>query len=340
MMLQNKSNQEIEGAIKYFLAQAIGSAVILYSSILLQNPVNQFFIQGLLLIALLLKLGAAPCHFWFPSTMTSLSWINCLILCTWQKLGPLILLILPFTNSYHLKPLLIITGALNAIIGGLLGINQTHIRTILAYSSITHIGWIIGSFIINLPIIPIIYFIMYTAIIIPIFIIIHTWKALSFSQIPNIIINSFTMTIIFRITLLSLGGLPPFTGFIPKWLTIIFLSDVNWIILILLLLGRLINLYFYLNLTFSILTLSFINLPKKPYEKPIFVAPLFIIAVRCLGILPIILYAMTLLYKSQRHWHPLPNFWPMSRNSGDWNKIANSIRTSTTRIIPGQGPTI
>ena len=62
-MLQHNINQETEGAIKYFLAQAIGSAIILYSSILLQNPRNQFLIQGLLIIALLLKLGAAPCHF-------------------------------------------------------------------------------------------------------------------------------------------------------------------------------------------------------------------------------------------------------------------------------------
>lgn len=340
IMLQHLSNQETERAIKYFLAQAMGSAIILYSSILLQRPGNQFLIQRLLITALLLKLGAAPCHFWFPSTMTSISWINCLILCTWQKLGPLMLLILPFTNSYHLKPLLIATGALNAILGGLLGINQAHIRTILAYSSITHMGWIIGRFIINSPVIPIIYFTLYVVIITPIFIMIQIWKISSFSQIPYTIINSLSMTIIFRISLLSLGGLPPLTGFIPKWITIIFLSDTNWIILMLLLLGSLINLYFYLNLTFNMLTVSLMNVTEKKYQNPKSLRFISVVALRCLGILPVILYAMTLLYKSQRHWHSLHNFRPLSRNSRYWNKPTNSIWVSSTRVILRQRPVI
>ena len=333
IILQHQSNQEIERAIKYFLAQAMGSAVILYSRILLQNPGNQLLIQRLLITALLLKLGAAPCHFWFPSTITSISWINCLILCTWQKLGPLILLILPFTNSYFLKPLFIVAGVLNAILGGLLGINQAHIRTILAYSSITHIGWIIGSFTTNLPVVPIIYFSLYSAIIIPIFIILQIWGTSSFSQIPNMLINSFTIAAIFRITLLSLGGLPPLTGFIPKWLAIIFLRDTNWIIVTLLLLGSLINLYFYLNLTFNMLTISFIGITKKLYRNPRSLRLITVIAVRCLGVFPVILYAMTLLYKSQRYWHSLYSFWSLSWDSGNRNKTINSVWISSTRFI-------
>jgi NADH:ubiquinone oxidoreductase subunit 2 (subunit N) len=62
-MLQNKTNQEIEAAIKYFLAQALGSATMLYSSIFIYHPRNQILMQTLLVMALLLKLGAAPCHF-------------------------------------------------------------------------------------------------------------------------------------------------------------------------------------------------------------------------------------------------------------------------------------
>lgn len=336
-MLQSQNNQETERVIKYFLAQALGSAIILYSRIILYYVRNQTLIQFMLMMRLLLKLGAAPCHYWFPSTMSSIRWLNCLILCTWQKLGPLALLIFPFiSSSNHLKPLLILVASINAVMGGLLGINQSHIRTILAYSSITHIGWIIGSLLTGFAIIPIIYFIIYSFIVTPIFIMLNSWKSVSFLQIPQMLISSLHISIIFSLTLLSLGGLPPLTGFIPKWITIIILSGTNWVLIIFLLLGRLINLYFYLNLTFNILLSSFIlNTSNKPFN-PTTLRLLSVGALNILGVFPIIIYAMTLLYKSQRHWHPIYNLWPMSRNGRHRNKTLNSIWISSTWLIPWQ----
>jgi len=269
---------------------------MLYSSILLFNTINQILILTLLMVALLLKLGAAPCHFWFPSTISSIRWINCLILCTWQKLGPLALLIFPFTDNSQIKPILLLIGAINAIIGGLMGINQAHIRAILAYSSITHIGWVIGGLTSNSPVVPILYFTIYSTIISPIFIILNSWKTVSFSQIPQILINSISISTIFSITLLSLGGLPPLTGFIPKWIIIIILGPANWILVMLLIVGRLINLYFYLNLTFNIILTSFISKAYDGYTTPKSLRLLITVRLRRLGILPVVLYAMTLLY--------------------------------------------
>ena len=297
------------------MAQALGSAIMLYSRIILYNPRNQVLVQLILVIRLLLKLGAAPCHYWFPSTITSIRWLNCLILCTWQKLGPLALIIFPFIGANQLKPLLVLVAATNAILGGLLGINQSHIRTILAYSSITHIGWTIGGFLTNTTLIPILYFTMYSLIITPIFIMLNSWKSASPLQIPQILINSLSISIIFSLTLLSLGGLPPLTGFIPKWMTIIILSDINWVLIILILLGRLINLYFYLNLVFNILTSSIILNSHDNSNNPVKLRILLAAGLNSLGVFPIMIYAMTLLYKSQRHWHPIHNLWPLSRNS-------------------------
>jgi NADH-ubiquinone oxidoreductase chain 2 len=252
--------------------------------------------QTLLLTALLLKLGAAPCHFWFPSTIASISWTNCLILCTWQKLGPLALIIFPFTNTSQIKYITFLVAGINAIIGGLIGINQAHIRTILAYSSITHIGWIIGGFTTNSVLIPILYFTIYSAIITPIFIILNSWKTLAFSQIPQIIINSLPVAVIFSVAILSLGGLPPLTGFIPKWMIIILLRPANWVLVLLLILGRLINLYFYLNLTFNMLTTSLIHNTYSEHQYPKSLRLAVVLGISRLGILPIALYAMTLLY--------------------------------------------
>jgi NADH-ubiquinone oxidoreductase chain 2 len=58
--------------------------------------------------------------------------------------------------------------------------------------------------------------------------------------------------------LLSLSGIPPLTGFIPKWLTIYSISLDTPITLILLILGAIINIYFYINILFnSLLSINF-----------------------------------------------------------------------------------
>jgi len=62
-MLQSKSNQETEAAIKYFLSQALGSILLLLgSSILISTLVNKRLAILILVTSLLIKLGAAPCH--------------------------------------------------------------------------------------------------------------------------------------------------------------------------------------------------------------------------------------------------------------------------------------
>lgn len=44
------------------------------------------------------------------------------------------------TYKTQSRIILAITASINALIGGIMGINQTHLRPLLAYSSIGHIG--------------------------------------------------------------------------------------------------------------------------------------------------------------------------------------------------------
>lgn len=300
IICRQNNNQESEGAIKYFLAQALGSAVILLSSIYLWSTfLPATIIQGILIISLLLKLGAAPCHFWFPSVITSISWTNCLILVTWQKLAPLALLSYTLCPSYKLQSLFACVAGLNAILGGCLGLNQTHIRTILAYSSITHIGWIISALSINIPNLRIIYLLIYSLIVLPIFMILNHNSVHSSQQFSSLTLYSKYSLVALAIILISLAGLPPLTGFLPKWLIISYLISYNQTIIFLLLIGSYLNLYFYLNLVFSLISSSVTNIQtaqttKSRRLKFILLAP----GTSLLGIIPIIIYALTLLYKS------------------------------------------
>jgi len=67
-LISSKSNlYSSEAALKYFLIQALGSALILAAAPgFLLNLIEP---QVIILSALLLKIGAAPVHFWFPSVI-------------------------------------------------------------------------------------------------------------------------------------------------------------------------------------------------------------------------------------------------------------------------------
>lgn len=183
--------------------------------------------------------------------MEGLNWRNCLLILTWQKIAPIILLI----NNLNITFILSIIIIFSSLIGGITGLNQINLRKILAYSSINHIGWIIAR-ILNSLLIWFIYFLIYTIITINIIIILKYFNIFYLKQLFIFINSNKILQLFFLINFFSLGGLPPFLGFFPKWLTINNLIQ-NYFILIrlFLILSTLITLYFYIRITFSSLIL-------------------------------------------------------------------------------------
>lgn len=288
LIIRSKINQETEASIKYFLSQALGSILILLGISITYQPIIQIIATFTMITAIFIKLGIAPCHFWYPSVIASLSWINCLILSTWQKLGPLSLLIILRIKS-QLSTAIIIAARINALIGGIMGINQTHLRPLLAYSSIGHIGWIVSILSINKVIFCIIYFIIYAVVVTPIFLIINTINSKTIKSIYNLFKTNIVITILIAIRILSLAGIPPLTGFIPKLIVITKLIEYSHIIIVFLLIGALINLYYYLNITFNLL-LNANNLSISNQRNPNSILPTFIVSSTILiGLVPIIL---------------------------------------------------
>lgn len=254
LVISQSNNQETEAAIKYFLAQATGSGLLLLGAL------NYFFYPIIfsgqktscifILIGLIIKLGMAPCHFWFPSVIRRLSWTICLILTTWQKLVPL--LIVFFLLNSIIYQLSLIPAALSRIIGGIGGLNQTQLRPLLAYSSIGHMGWIFAASFISAST-STIYFLIYIIIISPIILIIKSISKKSPKEFSSLSKTSISSIYILILCILSLGGLPPLTGFFPKWITIEALITRNqWLLTSILIIGSLINLSYYLNIFFSV----------------------------------------------------------------------------------------
>nr|NP_150619.1 NADH dehydrogenase subunit 2 [Pagurus longicarpus]AAF63423.1 NADH dehydrogenase subunit 2 [Pagurus longicarpus] len=253
IILTANNQYSSEAALKYFLIQALGSSFIIFSGSLILFSLEISHIM--ILSALLLKLGAAPFHFWFPQIMEGLSWPRLIILMTIQKVAPLslILLLASYQNTFNM-----IVGAavLSAIVGSVMGINQTSLRKIMAFSSINHIAWLLSAAILSEAMM-FMYFGFYCFISMSVALIFHNHQASYISHLVDKKESSNLSNLPVFAALFSLGGLPPFTGFIPKWFIIQELNNFNMFILFIVLLScALITLYFYLRVGISFLTFS------------------------------------------------------------------------------------
>nr|YP_009178816.1 NADH dehydrogenase subunit 2 [Agasicles hygrophila]ALJ78611.1 NADH dehydrogenase subunit 2 [Agasicles hygrophila]ASO76769.1 NADH dehydrogenase subunit 2 [Agasicles hygrophila] len=245
-----------ESTLKYFITQALASTVVLFSIIFMMNLNNIFNLNYWLILvmnsAFMLKLGAAPFHFWFPEVAEGLNWTNNLILLTWQKIAPMILLMYNM-NSWFFSGVSVISS----ILSGLYSLNQTSLRKIMAYSSINHLSWMIASMMVfksNW----IIYFVIYSAISFNIVVIFHILKIYYLAQMLNILNTDKLIKVIFILNFLSLGGLPPFLGFFPKWLVVNSLIIGKFYTLaLILIICNLVMLFIYMRIILFSLTISF-----------------------------------------------------------------------------------
>nr|ALM02672.1 NADH dehydrogenase subunit 2 [Megophrys sp. FH-2015] len=253
----------IEATTKYFLTQAAAAALILFASIYNAWVSGEwatiasmnFISTSLLSIALTMNLGLAPFHFWMPDVLQGLTLNTGLILSTWQKLAPISLL---FMISPNLNtPLIFTLATLSTLVGGWGGLNQTQLRKIMAYSSIAHLGWMTITLTTQpkLTIFALAIYLISTSLMFLTFNHVSATKnsTLATSWIKNPFLASLT-----PLSLLSLGGLPPLSGFMPKWFILTELTKQNTIIIATVMtLSSLLSLYFYLRLSYSLaLTIS------------------------------------------------------------------------------------
>nr|AAU09898.1 NADH dehydrogenase subunit 2 [Passerculus sandwichensis] len=246
----------IEAATKYFLTQATASALVLFSSMTNAWQTGQWDITQLthpmscliLTSAVAMKLGLVPFHFWFPEVLQGSPMITGLLLSTLMKLPPITLL---YMTSPSLDPTLLTTLAiLSVALGGWMGLNQTQIRKILAFSSISHLGWMAIIIVYN-PKLTLLNFCLYTVMTAAVFLTLNTIKVLKLTTLMTAWTKTPSLNAVLLLTLLSLAGLPPLTGFLPKWLIIQELTKQDMApAATLISLLSLLSLFFYLRLAY------------------------------------------------------------------------------------------
>lgn len=247
LMLIRTSPKLTEAAIKYFLSQAIASIILILSisiNFFSSELISLESLEIFLCLALTIKAGLAPLHYWFPQVIQNLLWPQCFIIFTWQKIAPLILL-----RNFSLNLIFFISSA-SALIGCLGGFNQIILKLLLTYSSISHSGWIIIACLIRLTFWRF-YFLIYSLLSAALIIFFFSNQN---KKISEIFLRKDTLTnkLILSLNILSLGGLPPLLGFSAK-LTLILtgIKYISRIIFIPLIIRSLISLFFYSRIIYS-----------------------------------------------------------------------------------------
>nr|YP_010875370.1 NADH dehydrogenase subunit 2 [Balta curvirostris]WGW15117.1 NADH dehydrogenase subunit 2 [Balta curvirostris] len=295
IMTNNENLFTTEASMKYFLIQALASSILLFvilTSTIMEKYqlINKLSMhEEFMMIPLLLKSGVAPLHWWFPAVMEGMSWINCLILMTLQKISPMILMSNIITSSIFMMS----TILLSVLVGSLGGLNQISLRKMLTYSSINHVGWLMASLLISNNM-WMIYFLIYSMLTTTIIFITNSKKISLINQTFNLN-NESTIKLLMFMSLLSLGGLPPFTGFLSKWMVIHFLVYNNLIIpTTMMIIFSLITLYYYLRISYAAFMLNHLK-PSwnfKSFNSGIMSSTLVTISIMGLTImsLPISIY--------------------------------------------------
>nr|UPL65676.1 NADH dehydrogenase subunit 2 [Homoeocerus unipunctatus] len=259
LISKSKNKKSSQAMMIYFLSQSIGSMILLFS--ILINPLTFMNIElahelakMMIMIGIMIKVGAAPFHLWLPEMMANLTWYECMLLMTWQKIAPLVILAMTQPNNWFLY----LSVMLSAMVGGVGGLNQVSLRKILAYSSINHLSWMMMFMSMNYSWYK--YLIIYSLLIMMICILLNKKNAFYINQLnasSSTNMENYTYITLF----LSIGGLPPFLGFLPKWMVLqSMINSELYMLMTIVLLFSLLTLFYYLRMTTSfILSYSMIN---------------------------------------------------------------------------------
>nr|ABL11157.1 NADH dehydrogenase subunit 2 [Coelognathus helena] len=245
-----------EAATKYYLIQTMASTTMLFAAT--TNALNTSNWETnlttgptmtIITLSLMMKMAAAPFHFWLPEVSQGTTTLTTLIILTWQKIAPLTIML-----TIHSKTnitLLLSSATLSVIIGGLGSLNQTQLRKLMAYSSIAHTGWIMATLTMA-PHISTLTFTIYTLTTTPSLLLINLTTSTTIKDIGVMWTNSPFIMLALSTTILSLGGLPPLLGFMPKWLILNNMASMDMITeATLMATTSLLGLYAYMRLTYT-----------------------------------------------------------------------------------------
>lgn len=269
-----EQSASLEAGIKYLVQSAIGSVMVLMGiALVLANAgtldlpgireavsgsdVNRLALLGagaLFIIGFGVKVAIVPLHTWLPDAHSQApSGISAMLSGVVIEVGLIAMLralsVLPgFSLSWGI--LFMAFGALNMLYGNLLALRQTVVKRMLAYSSLSHIGYILlglgvalysgvelgaqGTFfhLFNHMLMKGLAFLSVGALIYGLFLKNDSHASLKTTDLAGTAQKYPMVALALSIALLGLGGLPPLAGFMSKWQIFVagFQTQNIWII--------------------------------------------------------------------------------------------------------------
>ena len=278
----NKSSlSSNEAALKYFLMGAFATCFLLFGITLIYGQTASFNLNEianslsqktgnltmvytgmfLMMIAMLFKVSAVPFHFWAPDVYQGSPTVVNAYMSTVVKTVAFAAFLKLFMTSFNglesvWSPTLWIVSAATILIGNITAVYQTNFKRMLAYSSISHAGYMIlavlamnnmssGSLLF--------YTIAYSVSSITSFAVLLVVN----KSIGSESIESFyglgrrnpLLAVVITIAMLSLAGIPPTAGFFAKYYIFSAAVQNNYTNLVLIaIVGSLIGVFYYFRI--------------------------------------------------------------------------------------------
>jgi proton-translocating NADH-quinone oxidoreductase chain N len=264
----------LEAGMKYLVQSATGSVLVLIgvaivlaqagtldlaeiSEAVAGTGVNRLAILGagaLFLVGFGVKVALVPLHTWLPDAHSQApSGISAMLSGVVIEIGLIAMLralavLTGFALSWGI--LLLIFGAVNILYGNLLALRQTIVKRLLAYSSLSHIGYIVlglgitlysgigmgaqGAFfhVFTHMLMKGLAFLAVGALMYGMLLQNGSHKALKVTDLAGAAQKYPLAALAFSIAVLGLGGMPPLAGFMSKWQIFVagFQTQNPWII--------------------------------------------------------------------------------------------------------------
>lgn len=275
-----------EASLKYFLMGAFSTGFLLFGIALIYGATGSFdidviqnilvnsittvsplFYPGIILmmIGLLFKVGAAPFHFWTPDVYEGSPSLITTFMATVVKIGGFAAILRLFEGAFEplhdfWMPALFVIVIVTLCVGNITALYQKNFKRMLAYSSISHAGYMLFSLIVitaNSASNVFIYAAAYTFATIVAFAILINVKQKTGSEE----IDSFNglakrnpmAALTLTIAMLSLAGIPLTAGFIGKYVMFLnVLENYQIALVVIAILNALVGFYYYFKVIIAV----------------------------------------------------------------------------------------
>lgn len=315
-MMRHYENSS-EASIKYFVMGALASGMLLFGISLVYGATKSLGLDGLqiyimqadkpnlllmlglvfMVIGVAFKFGAAPFHLWVPDvyagslspvvlligTVPKLAAFGMMVRILWDQFGGV---------PYAWADYLMIMGVLSLVIGNLAAVAQTHLKRMLGYSAIGHVGFICLAAYVNDFSAGLFYVVSYVLMSLAALGLLTVFSSSvkeleTLEDLRGLDKQHRWLALMIMLTFISLAGIPPTIGFYSKLVVLgALISQGAYVLAALALITSVIAAFYYLR----VIWLMYF---EAPAEQRIIVLPTYASSV--LGVNVVLLWVLGLV---------------------------------------------